>query len=488
MTDVSVIGQRIRHFRTGKGLTLENLGGKVGLTASHLSLLENGKRDARLTTLTQLAKELDVELAQLLDERPPSQRAGLERKWSDVTASPLYRGMGLPVPRITKTISDDWLQVTTRLFDDIVRRESVALATPEEARRANTEQRRDMRELANYLPEMETLAENIVGASGHTTGALTHREVAIMAESLGFSIVHVGDLPRSARSVTDYENGRIYLPPASIPGGHGLRSMALQAMAHLLLKHPVPTSYREFLRQRLEINYFAASCLMPLSQAVTFLQAAKKSKNLAVEDFRDAFGVTHEAAALRFTNLATAHLDLRVHFLRVGDDGAVYKAYENDGLALPEDVHGATEGQVVCRRWSARQAFARTNRTTEYYQYTDTPEGTFWESTQIGTSTSDEFSITIGAAFDDAKWFRGRETQQRQHSTCPGVDCCKKPDALLREKWFGKAWTSARLQAHVLSPLQAGTFPGVDDVELFEFLERHESPDRKGEGAGVEAD
>lgn len=480
MPNVSAVGQRIRHFRTRQGLTLEILGEKAGITASHLSLLETGKRDARLTTLTQLAHELGIDLTDLLDERPPSERAALERKWSDTSASPLFRGMGLPTPRVTKSVSDDWLQVTTGLFDDIVHRESVTLATPEEARRANTEQRRDMRELANYLPQLETLTEDLVASSGHTTGALTHREVAVMAESLGFSIVHVGDLPRSARSVTDYENGRIYLPPASIPGGHGLRSMALQAMAHLLLKHPVPTSYREFLGQRLEINYFAAACLMPLTQAATFLHGAKKTKDLAVEDFRDAFGVTHEAAALRFTNLATSHLDLRVHFLRVGDDGAVYKAYENDGLVLPEDIHGATEGQIVCRRWSARQAFARTNRTTEYYQYTDTPEGTFWESTQIGTSTADEFSITIGAAFDDAKWFRGRETSQRQKSTCPDLECCKKPDQDLRQKWAGKAWTSARLQAHVLSPLQAGTFPGVDDVELFEFLERHESPDKRG--------
>lgn len=450
----------------------------MGVTASQLSLLETGKRDAKLSTLSQLARELSVELAELIDDRPPSERAGLERRWAEQSASSLYRGLGLPSPRVSKTLGDDWLKVTTGLFDDIVRRESIALATPEEARRANTEQRREMRELGNYLPDLETLAEDLVHRSGHTSGALTHREVAVMAQSLGFSIVHVGDLPRSARSVTDYENGRIYLPPASIPGGHGLRSMALQAMAHLLLKHPVPTSYREFLRQRLEINYFAAACLMPQTQAVAFLQAAKKAKNLAVEDFRDAFGVTHEAAALRFTNLATAHLDLTVHFLRVGDDGAVYKAYENDGLALPEDVSGATEGQTVCRHWSAREAFARTNRTTEYYQYTDTPEGTFWESTQTGTSTTDEFSITIGTAFDDAKWFRGRETAIRKRSTCPDQECCRRPAKALRDKWEGKAWTSARLQAHALSPLQGSIFPGVDDVELFEFLERHESPDR----------
>jgi hypothetical protein len=299
----------------------------------------------------------------------------------------------------------------------------------------------------------------------------------MMAERLGLEIVHVGDLPRTARSVTDLANGRIYLPPASIPGGHGLRSLALQAIAHQMLKHRVPETYEEFLQQRLDINYFAAACLMPETPALQFLSAAKKSKNLAVEDFRDAFGVTHEAAGLRFMNLATTHLGLPLHFLRVGDDGVVYKAYENDGLALPVDVTGSPEGQIVCRHWSAREAFVRTNRTTEYYQYTDTPEGTFWESTQIGTSTSDEFSITVGVTFEDAKWFRGRDTGERKSSRCPDVDCCRSANGDLRSKWRGQAWTSARLHAHVLSPLRGGMFPGVDDVELFEFLEAHEHPD-----------
>jgi predicted transcriptional regulator len=385
----------------------------------------------------------------------------------------------LPEIRASKSLGDDHLRVLLGLHDELVRREARAIATPEEARRANTELRLRMRERNNYREDLEVLAEDLVRSVGHTsTGALTHREVAQMAQKIGLEIVHVGDLPRSARSVTDLANGRIYLPPASIPGGHGLRSLALQAIAHQVMKHPVPTTYEEFLQQRLDINYFAAACLMPKTQAVEFLAGSKKAKNLAVEDFRDAFGVTHEAAGLRFMNLATEHLGLTLHFLRVGDDGTVYKAYENDGLALPLDVTGSTEGQIVCRHWSAREAFVRTNRTTEYHQYTDTPEGTFWESTQIGTSATDEFSITVGVTFEDAKWFRGRDTTERKLSRCPDAECCRRPVPELTEKWAGKAWTSARLHAHVLSTLRGGMFPGVDDIELFEFLEAHESPDR----------
>jgi transcriptional regulator with XRE-family HTH domain/predicted transcriptional regulator len=478
MVENLALGQRVRHCRQEAGFTLEDLSERVGVTPSQLSLVETGKREAKIGLLSAIADALGVEVQALLDETPPTQRAKLEREWAKAQASPLYSSLGLPEIKVSKTLPDEHLRVLVGMHEELVRRETLAIATPEEARRANTDLRLTMRELNNYRGDLETLAEDLVKKAGHrSSGALTHREVALMAHTIGLEIVHVGDLPRSARSITDLHNGRIYLPPASIPGGHGLRSLALQAIAHQLLGHPVPQTYAEFLQQRLDINYFAAAALMPLTQAVEFLGAAKKSKNLAVEDFRDAFGVTHEAAGLRFMNLATEHLDLQLHFLRVGDDGVVYKAYENDGLALPVDVTGSIEGQIVCRHWSAREAFVKTNRTTEYYQYTDTPEGTYWESTQIGTSATDEFSITVGVRFEDAKWFRGRDTAERKLSQCPDADCCRRPAADLRQKWAGKAWTSARLHAHVLSPLRGGMFPGVDDIELFEFLENHESPD-----------
>src|SRR5690606_26115462 len=146
---------------------------------------------------------------------------------------------------------------------ELARREQEAIATPEEARRGNTDLRQRMRAVDNYIPEIEVIAQDMLAEVGHTTGALTHRSVSRLAEKLGFELVHVPDLPHSARSVTDLANGRIYLPPASIPGGHGLRGLALQAMGHRVLGHEHPATYADFLQQRLEINYFAAAVLMP---------------------------------------------------------------------------------------------------------------------------------------------------------------------------------------------------------------------------------
>ncbi|HEY9497660.1 MAG TPA: helix-turn-helix domain-containing protein [Terrimesophilobacter sp.] len=473
MTDLMTLGQRIRHYRTDAGLTLDQLGVAVGIAGSQLSLMENGRREPRLSLLQSISSTLGVEVSNLLDPEPPSPRAAMEIELERMQRSAVYAGLGLPTIRASRTMPDETLAALVGLHHELARRAREAIATPEEARRANTELRQYMRTQDNYVPEIEELAQEQLRLVGHSTGALTHRSVSLMAKRLGFELIFVADLPHSTRSVTDLENGRIYLPPASIPGGHGLRSMALQALAHRLLGHHEPASYAEFLKQRLEINYFAAACLMPLRQSVDFLKAAKSERNLAIEDFRDAFGVTHEAAALRFTNLATSHLDMTVHFLRVGEDGALYKGYENDGLRLPTDVTGATEGQIVCRHWSARLAFERTNRTTEFYQYTDTPVGTYWCSTQIGTSSAEEFSITFGVPFNDAKWFRGRETTNRQTSKCPDANCCRRPAGELAGRWSHKAWASAKLHAHILSPLPSGTFPGVDDTELYDFLDSH---------------
>ncbi|MCU1528914.1 MAG: family transcriptional regulator [Frondihabitans sp.] len=471
--DTATLGHRIRHFRQERGLTLAELGATLELSTSQLSLMENGKREPRVSLLGTIATALGVTVADLLEKEAPDPRSALELEIARFEGGQLFASLGVPAVKVTAGTPSSTLETIAGLYRELQRRARLAVATPEEARRANTEIRIRMREQANYIPEIESIAEERVAATGHVGGALTHREVAIMAEQLGFSLIYVNDLPHSARSVTDLANGRIYLPPASIPGGHGLRSMALQGMAHRILGHGRPADYAEFLQQRLEINYFAASCLMPRNAAVPFLQQAKRDKNLSVEDFRDAFGTTQESAALRLTNLATSHLDMTMHFLRISDDGAIQKGYENDGLPLPADPTGAIEGQIVCRRWSARTAFDRENRTTEFYQYNDTPVGTFWCATQTGTVPSGSFSITTGVPFNQAKWFRGRETTSRGVSTCPDENCCKRPSDDLAERWSTNAWPSARLHAHILSPLPTGTFPGIDDSEVFTFLDRH---------------
>lgn len=472
VSEAFTLGRRLRHFRGRAKLTLRELAERAGTTPSHLSLIENGHREPRLALLKDLAAVLGVDVAALLaTEPPPDRRAELEIELQRAQRSPYYRALGVAPVRPGRSTPIEVLESLVALHREVRRQAEESAATPQEARRANTALRMLMRERDNYLPEIEELGEEAARFGGYTSGALTHSTVAQMVRHVGFEIVHTPDLPHSTRTVTDLANGRIYLPPASIPGGHGLRSLALQAIGHRVLEHTEPTSYADFLRQRLEITYFAATCLIPRSAALAYLEERKAARDIAIDDFRDAFGVTHEAAALRFTNLATAELGIPLHFLRVEDDGALYKGYENDGVPLPADAFGVIEGQYVCRHWAARAAFERRARTTEFHQYTDTAAGTFWCSTQTGAGTQGEFSITIGVPFDEAKWFRGRETTRRAASTCPDETCCKQPDQHLASKWQGQAWPSAAMHTQVLAPLPRGTFPGVDEREVYAFLE-----------------
>lgn len=474
--DPLTLGRRVRHLRTQRGLTLDQLAADTGVSASQLSLVENGHREPKLGLLSALAAALGVPAGSLLDPEPPTRRAALEIALERAQASPAYARLGLPAVRPSRTLPTEALEALVGLHGELRRRDEAASATPEEARRANTELRQTMRAVHNHLPELEELAERQLRAAKHGGGPLTHRTVARMAADLGLTIIHVDDLPHSTRTVTDLENGRIYLPPVSIPGGHGLRSLALQAMAHQLLRHSAPVDYADFLRQRMEINYYASACLVPRTPALELLSAAKAAKDLAVEDLRDAFGITHETAAWRLTNLAMHDLGIPLHFLRVTEDGSLTKGYEDDGVGFPADAGGAVEGQYVCRRWAARAVFGQRDRTTEFHQYTDTPAGTFWCSAQTGRDASGKrFSITVGVPYVHAKWFRGRDTQVRARSTCPEESCCRRPPADLADRWSGRSWPSATMHAHVLAPLPTGAFPGVDDAEVYAFLERHSS-------------
>ena len=247
----------------------------------------------------------------------------------------------------------------------------------------------------------------------------------------------------------------------------------LQALGHFLLGHQVPRDFADFLRQRVEANYFAAALLMPEIAAVPVLDQAKKNRDLSVEDLVDLFSVSYEMAAHRFTNLATHHLNLPCHFVKNDASGIIYKAYENDGVVFPADPSGAIEGQRLCRQWSGRQVFGAVDRFSAYYQYSDTPSGSYFCIAQVDARADHGFAITFGVPFEHSRWFRGREATTRKRSACPDGECCARPPAALAERWEGNAWPSARAHSHILSALPAGSFPGVDDADIYEFLDRH---------------
>jgi predicted transcriptional regulator/DNA-binding Xre family transcriptional regulator len=475
MLDPLTVGRRIRQLRSDRGMTLDALAAELGRAPSQVSVIENGKRELKLGELQKLARILGVTLDDLLSPEPPSKRAALEIALERAQRGPLYASLGLPALPVRKTLSDDAIETILGLHQELRRLHEERAATPEEARRANVELRAEQRKAGNHFVELETIARALLAAVGHRGGPLSQRVAADLASHLGFTLHYVADLPETTRSVTDHANGRIYLPVRQATGGDP-RSALLQALAAHVLGKQEPRDYADLLRQRVETNYLAGALLIPEESAVAFLTSAKDARELSVEDLRDAFAVTYETAAHRFTNLATEHLGIPVHFLKVHASGTISKAYENDGALFPTDVLGAVEGQIVCRYWSARQVFAVEDRFSPYHQYTDKPTGTYWCTSSIQGTASGSFSVSVGTPFAHVKWFRGRDTVRRQTSGCPDPTCCRQPDTDLAARWADKAWPSARLNSSLLAAMPSGTFTGVDLTEVYEFLDAH-APD-----------
>jgi predicted transcriptional regulator/transcriptional regulator with XRE-family HTH domain len=471
--NLGMFGQRLRHVRRSRGLTLAELGQQVGRAPSVLSLLENGRREPKLSLIEALAAALSVPAEELMRRQPPSRRAELEIALAQAQGDPAWAELGLPPLRIGARVPSEVIEHVLALHTELRKQQAKPTATPEEARSANAGLRLMMRDRDNYFAEIEAAAATALATAGYSGGALSHGMLLSVVSRHGFSVRYVPDVPRSARSVTDLRNRRIYLRQESL-GMHTPRAVLLQTLGHFVLGHAAPADFAEFLRQRVEANYFAAAVLVPEQAAARFLQEAKEARDLSVEDLRDVFSVSYEMAAHRFTNLATHHLDVACHFVKNDASGIVYKAYENDGVLFPADAAGAIEGQRMCRFWSGRQVFASADRFSPYFQYSDTPAGTYWCMAQVDAGPQRDFAITLGVPYEDSRWFRDRETTRRLASACPDADCCQRPPAALAARWDGMAWPSARAHSHVLLALPAGSFPGVDEADVFEFLERHE--------------
>jgi len=471
--DALTLGRRVRARRLGLGLTLEQLAAEVGRAPSQLSAIENGKREPRLPILRALAAALGATVDELLVDEAPTERAAMEIAVERAQRGAVFRSLGIEPIRVSKTTTDETLRAILGLHAEVERLHRERAATPEEARRANTELRAEMRVANNSFPELERAAAELLDSVGYAGGPVSQQAIANIASRLGFELHYVPDVPHGARSVIDRRSGRIYLD-SGLPT-RDARAPILRALASVVCGHEEPRSYGDFLRQRVEANYLAGAVLLPERAAATLLGEAKKQRQISMEDLRDAFGVSYEMAAHRFTNLATEHLGLPVHFMKVHESGTLIKAYENDGVRFPSDALGNLEGANVCRNWTARTVFSQPDHFNPWYQYTDmSAGGTYWCTSRVEQAKEGLYSVSVGVRFEDVKWFRGRETQHRTQSFCPDDRCCRQASEELTRKWAAAAWPEAATPTSLLAALPTGTFPGVDAHEVYAFLEAHE--------------
>ena len=472
--DPLVLGRRLRHHRRQRGWTLDQLGAVVGRPAPYLSLLENGKKEPRLNLVLELAQALEVDISELLDPSPPNRRDALEIALLKSQDTALFDSLDLPAIKPNARLDNETLTHLVGLHEALRERSNLGSAGSEEVRRANGEVTAWLSAHAGYLPEVEAEARRALESSGYSgEGPFSSRNLLDLTAQAGFAIHPVDDMPSFARSVIDLDHHRVYIAQRDELRTRQARKAVLQTLAGFLLGHETNPDLDTFLRQRVETAYFATAVLGPEDAVVARLKTAKENHDIDVEDVKELFYLSYEMAAWRTVNLATRHLGIRAHLIVSDRTGIVAKAYANDDAPIPRDEHGGMETQRLCRRWGACMTFASAEKYRIHHQFTDTPQGTFFCTTHLEAGREPAHAVTVGVPFAEARWFRGRDTEIRESSTCPDPGCCRMPAPDLMRKWSDKVIVSARSQSRILGLLAPDPYPELDMPQVLGLVETH---------------
>ena len=88
MSDIAkIIGQRIRNYRTQKGLSQEKLAELAGCHPTYIGQLERGEKNATLESVEKIASAMDISLSELFDKLGKSGGNNIAAKGYDLVAS-----------------------------------------------------------------------------------------------------------------------------------------------------------------------------------------------------------------------------------------------------------------------------------------------------------------------------------------------------------------------------------------------------------------
>lgn len=437
-------------------------------------MLENGKKEPRVNLVVDIASALNVEVSDLLDMSAPTRRDALEIALINAQESALFEKLDLPTIKPSAKVDNQTLAHIVGLHNALRERSNLQSAGSEQVRRANGAVQQHLMENSGYLKEVEVAARDALESSGYAgEGPFSSRNLIDLAASVGFELTPIEDMPSFARSIIDTKNRRIYIAQRNELRTRQARKAVLQTVAGFVLDHEGDPDLETFLRQRMETAYFAAAVLAPEESVVARLMVAKEDHDIDVEDVKELFYVSYEMAAWRTANLLTRHLGISCHVLVSDEMGVVVKGYANDGSPVPRDDHAGIETQRLCRRWGSRLTFQSEDRFATHHQYTDTPAGTFFCSTHLEAGREPPNAITLGVRFEDARWFRGRDTDNRETSTCPEPACCRLASPELVDHWSDHVIVSARAQTRILGLMAPDPYPELDMPQVLSVVDRH---------------
>ena len=477
--DLATFGQRLRHLRRARGTDPGRArANAVGRAPSQLSLLENGRREPKLSLIRRWPTPWTCPPRSCCGSQPPSRRAQLEIALEEAQRDPLYAELGLPHLQVGARVPNDVLEHLVALHAEL---RAARRQADRHARRrpgaANAELRRQMRERGNYfardragrrggagrgrLPRRRAVPGHAAARSSPTTASPCATSRTCRARS--------GRSPTCATAASTCKQESL--------GMHTPRTILLQTLGHFVLGHAAPRDFADFLRQRVEANYFAAAVLSPSTPRSPFLQRGQGGS--ATCPSRTCATCSRSPTRWPRTGSPTSPpttSTCRCHFVRNDEGGIIYKAYENDGLVLPADATGAIEGQRMCRYWSGRQVFAVAGPLLAVLPVLRHAVGHLLVRGPRRPGPGARLRDHPGRAATSTRGgsAAGRPPTGRRRAARTATAASGRPPG---SPPAGRAWPGRRRGPTRTSCPRCppGSFPGVDETDVYAFLEHYET-------------
>ena len=424
MLDALTLGRRIRHLRTARGLTLD--ASRAADRPRAVAGLDDRERQARAAgcrCCSSIAAALGYRVDDCSRAEPPSQRAALEIALERAQRGPLFAALGLPrVPRrqghSRRDARDDPRPARRARAAAPGARGHPGGGPPGErascgrrCARATTTSPSSRRRRASCSPPSGTPA----GRSRSAWSPTWPRTSASRCTTSATCRTRPARSPTSATAASTCRTEQ--------SASRDSRSPLLQALASHVLGHDGA--------ERLRATSCASASRRTTSTAASWCRRRdavrvpaarrRRARRISIEDLRDAFAVSYETAAHRFTNLATRHL---------GHPGALHEGarvgHDHQGVrerrrAVPDRRPRRGRGAARVPQVDARGRCSTSRTGSAPGTSTPTrPTGTYWCTSRIEKAKEGEFSVSVGVPFAHVKWFRGRETPHRAVSALPG--------------------------------------------------------------------
>tara|TARA_B100001778_G_scaffold134165_1_gene110487 strand:+ start:1471 stop:2916 length:1446 start_codon:yes stop_codon:yes gene_type:complete len=438
------LGPRIRKERRSKGISQSDFSKNLGISASYLNLLENGRRTLTVPLLIKIGNELNLSLKDLTVESNKRILADTMEVLSneifddlDITNLETAEFIGSN-PNIAKALlmlNDSYKSLRDDMQNRLEIMDVESGISERKSTRLPVEIVSDfLQENKNYFDSLEKKAESLRDKIGLQFGpGIGSTEIKFTSylqseHNIKIKIVPPEEDEKSVKKFDDKNNTLILSEMLTYTARNFHLAYQIgycecqKIIEQIINKNKFYSDELIALLKISLLNYFSAALLMPYED---FLKSAKKYK-YDIEILMHHYAASFEQITHRLTNLQRPGSEgVPFHFLKTDIAGNVSKRFSLSGIHIPR--HGGS-----CPRWNVYIAFLNPGKI--HPQISRMPDGkvyfciarAFEKGIEKHGMPKSFVSIGLGCDIQYAKeltYSEGMDLQNKNLETPIGISC-----------------------------------------------------------------